>query len=494
MLLGVLWLFQVVYLNEFYTVIKRREARTVLSSIETILENEDETAQESIDELAAASNMAVFVTDNTGVALYNAEYIHNSQMSSLPYDLFLDFYQKAKDEGGYAEMEYEGSHLKEEINPADAGKFMPNEGDIIFEFQPDDNRLPYTIIEEGRPIQDFRQNLGNEFAQSVICIKILELDDTEVVIMVNAVLTPVDSVVSTLKTQLIMISAIMALVAAVSAFLISRSISGSIIKVSESASHLAKGNYDTVFDSRDYREISELSDTLNFAASELKKTDKLQKELIANVSHDLRTPLTMIKGYAEVMRDLPGENTPENVQVIIDETERLSGLVNDLLDISRLQANNVALELSEYNITESIRQVLNRYNKLREVEGYIINFEYDDEIVISADEAKIYQVLYNLINNAINYCGPDKTVTVRQLINEDKLRIEVSDTGEGIKGEDLPYVWDRYYKDKSSHKRALKGTGLGLSIVKNVLDLHKATCGVNSTPGKGATFWFELDL
>ncbi|MCF0187684.1 MAG: hypothetical protein HUJ98_14495, partial [Bacteroidaceae bacterium] len=168
-LLGVLWLFQVVYLNEFYTVIKRREAREVLSSIETILEAEDASAQEQIDELAASKNMAVFITDNTGLALYNAEYIHNSLMSSMPYDLFLHFYQKAKDNGGYAELEYEGSQLKEEMEPVDPGKFVPDEGDVIFENAPSDKRLPYTIMEEERPLQDFRQNLGNEFAQSVIC-------------------------------------------------------------------------------------------------------------------------------------------------------------------------------------------------------------------------------------------------------------------------------------------------------------------------------------
>ena len=241
-------------------------------------------------------------------------------------------------------------------------------------------------------------------------------------------------------------------------------------------------------------EVAELSDTLNYTATELGKTDSFQKELIANVSHDLRTPLTMIKGYAEVMRDIPGENTPENVQVIIDETERLTGLVNDMLDISKLKAGTITIQPEEYNITESIRHVLERYNKLREVEGYTIDFQYDDEVIVYADEQKMYQVLYNLVNNAINYTGPDKKVTVIQKVIDDTLRIEVKDTGDGVRQEDIPYVWDRYYKDKTAHKRAISGTGLGLSIVKNVLELHGAKYGVSSKPGQGATFWFELSL
>ena len=489
-LLGVLWFFQVVYLNDFYVMIKRNETESVLAEVESILYEGDDI-DKKIDKLAAKNNMAVFVTDNTGCALYNAEYIHNSQMSSLPYGMFLDFYNKAKENGGSVVIEYEGSKLKEELEDH---PFQPDEDMIIFEDESDDGRLPYTVMDDKREPRPFVQNMGNDMAQSVIYVKTLELNNQDVVIMVNAVLTPVDSVVGTLKTELMIISLVMVLVAFIAAFVISSGISRSIVDINNGAKRLAKGEYDTVFNIRDYRELSELSDTLNYAASELGKTDALQKELIANVSHDLRTPLTMIKGYAEVMRDLPGENTPENVQVIIDETEYLSGLVSDMLDISKLQAGSIELELDEYNITESIRQVLNRYNKLREVDGYVIDFEYDDEVLVVADEKKMYQVLYNLINNAINYAGEDKRVIVSQKVTDDRLCIEVMDNGAGIKKEDIPYVWDRYYKDKKNHVRAVQGTGLGLAIVKSILDLHKACYGVNSTEGHGATFWFELKL
>ena len=202
----------------------------------------------------------------------------------------------------------------------------------------------------------------------------------------------------------------------------------------------------------------------------------------------------MIIAYAEVMRDLPGENTPENVQVVIDEAARLTNLVNDMLDMSKLQAGVMVKNAEIYNLTESIETVLERYNKLKEQEGYVIEFDYDRKVYVDADEYKIFQVIYNLINNAINYTGTDKTVRVRQKVVEDRVRIEVEDSGEGIAKEDLPYVWDRYYKVDKTHKRSVMGTGLGLSIVKNILELHDAAYGVWSEEGKGSIFWFELSL
>ena len=132
------------------------------------------------------------------------------------------------------------------------------------------------------------------------------------------------------------------------------------------------------------------------------------------------------------------------------------------------------------------------YAALTEKEGYHITFDYEEEVEIEGDELKISQVIYNLINNAINYTGEDKTVAVCQKIVDNKVRMEVTDTGEGIAEENIPYIWDRYYKVDKLHKRAAIGTGLGLSIVRNILEAHGATYGVESELHKGSTFWFEL--
>ena len=218
----------------------------------------------------------------------------------------------------------------------------------------------------------------------------------------------------------------------------------------------------------------------------------MQKELIANVSHDLRTPLTLISGYSEVMRDIPGEMTAENMQIIIDETARLNSLVSDLLDVSRFMQGGGKLEISTFSLTETVREAMGRYARLIERDGYVIDFESDGEVLVRADKGRILQVIYNLVNNAVNYTGEDKRVVIRQTVKYGRCMIEVIDSGDGIPEDELPMIWDRYYKQASFHKRAVLGTGLGLSIVKNILVSHKARFGVRSRAGEGSTFWFEL--
>ena len=317
-------------------------------------------------------------------------------------------------------------------------------------------------------------------------------DGSEALLLIGSMISPVDATVETLRTQLICISIIMVLSCALLAILISRNISKPIVKINKSAKELAHGNYQVYFEESGYREVSELAATLNYAAKELSTVENLRKELIANVSHDLRTPLTMITAYSEIMRDLPGENTSENVQVIIDETTRLTALVNDMLDLSKIQAGSDSIKTEEFNLTESINTILMRYAKLVENDGYHIDFLYDDDVFIEADEMKMSQVIYNLINNAINYTGENKRVTIEQPVRDDLVTISITDTGKGIAKEEIPYIWERYYKVDKTHKRSAVGTGLGLSIVKGILEMHHAKYGVKSELGKGSTFYFTI--
>lgn len=491
-LLVILWLLQIAYLDSFYKMIKTKEAEDVSSQVISLVSSDEDTDQLSseIDEIAAANNLSILITDSDGNSIYNAEYITNSSMRSIPSSIFQQYYQMAQENGGTTKIEFEGNvnktlEEKDMVPPFENNETstedMPKEGD-----GPD--------LDDGMKNNRFMQNHGQEMAESVIYFTIVDAGSQEYVVMINSVLTPVDATVNTLKIQLIWISAVMVLLSLGIALLLSKKVSKSMIKVAESAKELAAGNYGVEFDGKDYREITELSNTMNYMTKELEKTENLRRELIANVSHDLRTPLTMIIAYSEVMRDLPGENTPENIQVVIDESKRLTNLVNDMLDISKLQAGVMQKSATIFNLTESIQSVFERYNKLKEQDGYTIGFEYDREVMVCADEFKIYQVIYNLVNNAINYTGEDKTVIVRQIVKEKIVRIEVSDSGAGIAEEELPYVWDRYYKVDKTHKRAITGTGLGLSIVKNILRLHGSQYGVDSELGNGSTFWFTLEI
>ena len=316
-------------------------------------------------------------------------------------------------------------------------------------------------------------------------------DGNHRLIVIETEITPLESTVETLTVQLLCLTLILLPLGILLAVVISRRIARPIMEINESAKRLGGGDYSVRFEGRGPREVGGLAETLNFAADELSKTDGLRRELLANVSHDLRTPLTMIKGYAEVMRDLPGENTPENVQIIIDEAGRLNDLVNDLLDLSRLQAGVLELKRERFDLTESIREILTRYDKLAD---FKFPFQPGESVYVVADKLKISQVVYNLINNAVNYAGEDKTVALSQEVMGDHVRISVTDTGEGIPQDRLRDIWDRYYKVDREHRRAQVGTGLGLSIVKNVLDLHGGSYGVISELGKGSTFWFQLPI
>ncbi len=330
--------------------------------------------------------------------------------------------------------------------------------------------------------------------KEMIYVQIVELNDIHYILLLNIMYTPLDATTHTLQLQMIWITVILLIGALILSYIAAKRISTPIVRMNESAKRLAVGDYDADFKGEGYRETRELADTLNYASSELSKVDNMQKDLIANVSHDLRTPLTMITGYSEIMRDIPGENTPENVQIIIDESTRLTELVNDMLDLSKLQAGTARIDMSIFDLTDTVRSTLVRYGKLTEHYGLSLKFEADREVDVKADRKKILQVVYNLINNALNYSGDDKEVRVIQTVTDSVVRISVSDNGEGIAPEDLPLIWDRYYKVDRVHKRGVIGTGIGLTIVKGILEAHGCNYGVESELGHGSTFWFELPI
>lgn len=461
-MLVLLWFSQIFFLASFYRTIKRQN---IVMNAESLARNVDsEELNTLIDQIALREGMYIRLTDPEGNEIHTADYMPDSRLRMLRPDEIVGYYQKALSKGGTA---FELSERDEFRNkPFDPSRFI--------------GKVP-------------PHDLG--IMQSMVYVKIAQKSDgSSVVILLNTMITPVNATVDTLRIQLSFVSVILLGLSVVLALYISKKISKPIIKMNESAKKLAKGQYEVAFEGKGYLEIAELSKTLNFAAKELSKVEGLRRELIANISHDLRTPLTMIAGYAEVMRDLPGENTPKNVQIIIDEAKRLTTLVNDVLDISKLQSGVVELTPSEFCLTESIRDIMKRYTKLTEQDGYKIRFIANADATVFADEMKISQVIYNLINNAITYTGVDKTVTVSQSIANGRVRIEILDTGNGIAEEQLPYIWDRYYKVDKAHKRAAIGTGLGLSIVKSILTLHGADFGVISSVGQGSIFFFELEL
>ena len=281
-------------------------------------------------------------------------------------------------------------------------------------------------------------------------------------------------------------------------FAVSSAVSGWLTKpiaeMTEKARLLAQGDFDVDFQGVGYgKELVQLANSLNFARDELSKTDRMQKELIANVSHDFKTPLTMIKAYASMIMEISGdipEKRNKHAQVIVDETDRLASLVGDVLDLSKIRSGIDMLKKTEIDLSAYVYETLDRFAYFTDEHGYCFETDIDDGLYAFVDEGKIGQALYNLIGNAVNYTGEDKKVYVRlKKENESFFRFSVTDTGKGIKAEELPMIWDRYYRSSDAHKRPVKGTGLGLSIVKTILQKHELPFGVESEVGKGSTFY-----
>ena len=204
----------------------------------------------------------------------------------------------------------------------------------------------------------------------------------------------------------------------------------------------------------------------------------------------------MIKAYAEMIKDFENmsvQKKNENLNIIIEETDRLNVLVSDILDLSKLQANTYELKIEEFDLDKLIRDVIKRYYILIDSEGYEFIYENEESIMVMGDKKRIEQVVYNLINNAINYTGDDKKVYIELVNDKKKVTVKIRDTGKGIKKEDIKYIWNKYYHNEKKHKRNAYGTGLGLSIVKTILDSHNYKYGVDSKINKGTTFYFEIN-
>ena len=478
-ILGVVWLMQIGLLNYFYSQSRYKEITVADRTVTEALEGDPASLEKVVETVSADYLLCVRVfrvEGSTALQIAGAEVSGDCLIHHMSGELLSAFHNKALENGGV---------YTRRLSPRALFYAQP-------ELMADWEDLPQ---ENKQNFRDFFRGQSGAGDMNMINVRVTTgARGEQYIILLDAGMEPLGTTVDTLKTQFWTIAFVLLWGALVMALLIARRISEPLKKMNRAAGRLARGQYDADFSADGYREITELSESLTHASAQLAQNDTLQKELIANISHDLRTPLTMIKGYGEVMRDLPGENTPENVQVIIDETQRLSELVNDLLDLSKLQAGTYLLNPETFNLTELIEATLLRYEKLTERDGYRIEYKAEKPVTVRADRTMILQVIYNLINNAINYTGESKLVRVTQTLSQDgsRVRVSVTDSGEGIAPAQIPLIWDRYYKVDKVHRRAMIGTGLGLSIVKQVLEAHHTTYGVESKLGEGSTFWFEL--
>ncbi len=277
------------------------------------------------------------------------------------------------------------------------------------------------------------------------------------------------------------------------AMLFSRWFTRPVQQLSSGAKEIAAGNYDIQLPVVHHDEIGQLAEDFNHMAAEVKRSAQLEKDILANVSHDLRTPLTLIKGYAETVRDLTGtdaEKRTEQCNIIVDETDRLSALVNSVMELSKVQSGAEKPNLIDFDMGELCFEVAGRYDALCDQNHWHLELQADEAAPVRADPAMMERVMHNLLGNAFHHIGTDGQVMLRVLPQPDGCRVEIEDHGPGIPPEDLPYIFDRYYRARQDSGKV--GTGLGLSITKAILQQHGFAFGVNSAVGQGSTFWFVM--
>ena len=461
-----LWTMQIAFLNVYYQNMKRGSVTSAASRIAVLYGRvQGQELERQLQKLANDSDLFLNIVDGDGKSLLSVDPVGRDYRT--PVESFGIW------QNGGGRVVVGGGQQKNAVYGALAQRILGEpSGQMTLGIQ-DQQGLRMLIY--GRRLTDASGNTA--------------------LLIVNSPLQPLTETVKILSRQLVYLSIAIFAMAVIVSIAIARRVSRPIARIRDRAKLLAEGHLEPSFERGEYSEVGELADTLNHTALALQQVETLRTELIANVSHDLRTPLTMIRVYAEMIRDLYAENPDKrgnSVAVIIEECDRLTGLVQNLLDLSKLQSGVDELERAPFDLRATIERTLRRYEPL-EQEGYRIAIGSGESAMVVGDEARIEQVLYNLINNAVNYTGENKAVNIAIVDRGDRVRVLIEDSGPGIAPEDAEHIWDRYYKVDKEQRRAVAGSGLGLAIVRSILDMHGTACGVDSVPGHGSTFWFELE-
>ena len=299
-------------------------------------------------------------------------------------------------------------------------------------------------------------------------------------------------------------------------YLFSRKVTKPVMELADISKRMAELDFDAKFESKGENEIdilgehmNQLSETLEKTISELKtannelrrdieqkeKQDEMRKEFLANVSHELKTPLALIQGYAEGLKDGINDD-PESQEyycdVIVDEAQKMNTMVRKLLTLNEMEFGQETISMERFNVAELIEGVVQSYSILVQQKEGELRLKIQNPLYVWSDELKIEEVLTNYISNACNHLAGDKIIEIKTIKKEDKVRISVFNTGTQIPEEDMERIWEKFYKVDKAHTREYGGSGIGLSIVKAIMDSMNQKCGMKNYDN-GVEFWFELE-
>ncbi len=321
--------------------------------------------------------------------------------------------------------------------------------------------------------------------------------DGQYVVFVSATLSQLVGAGLVLQALAPLIGVAVLAFAVAGAWLFSRWFTRPIVTLTAASHEIASGNYDVALAETNHGELDELTCSFNTMAKEVQRTSQLQRDLLANISHDLRTPLTLIRGYAETLRDITGakkEKREEQLDIIIDETDRLTGLVNSVLELSKVTSRVEQHTPAPLAIGPFCETIAGRYRGVCAQNGWQLEVVLPPEpLTIFADAAMLERALDNLLGNAMQHIGADGVFILRAYLSQDgTCHIEVEDHGAGVAKEDQAQVFDRYYRNRENTSKV--GTGLGLSIARAIFLQHGFEYGLQSNPNECTIFWFSAPL
>ena len=354
----------------------------------------------------------------------------------------------------------------------------------------------------GNPlINDYQENYSlvinspSSKSEMIIYGKLLNQDFANYYLFINTPLEPIESITTFIINQFGFVTIFVLVIAIIISMIVSSRISKPIELMKKSANKLSKGNYDTHFESNSFNELNDLADTLNQATEKLSSISELRRDLIANISHDIKTPLTMIKGYTEMVKDISWSNDEkreEHLGNILNEVDYLDKLVIDMQDLTKMESNVISISRNNFNISDLIHNVIKSFNVLLAQNNIELNINIEHNIICYGDENKLSRVIYNFISNAIKYSYENSTIIINLKTTNQSIVFEVIDNGIGISEDIIDKIWERYFKIDKKFSRNVNSTGLGLAISKAILDAHKAKYGVDSKPKQGSRFYFEI--
>ena len=468
MIFAALWLLQTVFLQNFYDGMAIHNVERVAGEIAGQQDNGN--LEDVLADYAANESLLIFLTDWDGNILYSADE-HNSVYRE---------HRNRTDAAGNPYREFQ------ELMNWQIGAFriLPS-GYADF--------LQQLSASESGTI-GYRAESGDAYVYGMALAPSEQWGAQGAVLYISMPLGAVGAATSILRIQLIWVTAASLIISFFIAYWISRQFARPIASIAGQAERMADGEFCSDYKRGFCLELDELSDTLSTVAASLKRLENARRELLANVSHDLRTPLTMIKGYAEMVREISWSDDAmreQDLSIIIREADRLTGLVNDILDYSAQSAER-PVEDVDFDLSAAARSVAEQFAPLCEHKSCTLETAIQPDQWVHGEEAQIKRVLYNLIDNAICHAGENRIVRVSLTGSAARVRAEVQDNGQGIPEEELPYIWDRYFTAKERRQSGGR-SGLGLAITKEILKRQHADFGVESACGKGSRFWFEME-